>query len=110
MARLKTLKPRIAMMDTRRAGMLASGERKPFADSSTAHLRLRGRALQARNARIKVRDLYTCQACGRVTDELEIDHIVPLSASGGTDGDDNLQCLCPACHAAKTKREAAGRV
>lgn len=85
----------------------------PFARSSTtAHLRLRGRALQARNERIAVRDMYTCQVCGRVADRSEgqVDHRIPL-AQGGTDGDDNLQWICTEpCHREKTERENARRL
>lgn len=33
----------------------------------------------------------------------EIDHIVEVS-HGGQDAPDNLQALCPCCHAVKTKR------
>lgn len=79
----------------------------PFARSSTAHLRLRGRALQVRNERIAVRDMYTCQVCGRVADRSEgqVDHRIPL-AQGGTDGDGNLQWICTEpCHREKTERE-----
>ena len=69
-----------------------------------------GRALQARNARIKARDGFTCQLCGRLTVELEIDHERPLS-DGGTDDDGNVRALCVTCHAAKSKAESlAGRL
>lgn len=113
-ARLSTPKPRIATINTRRTGMLeqSTGERKPWGQSATAGLRLRGRALQERNNRIKVRDRYTCAGCGRVTTELQVDHRIPLS-QGGKDVDDNCQLLCvntdgTGCHAAKTKRESRG--
>ena len=53
---------------------------------------------------------YCCAQCGAepVTGRggLELDHIVPV-AEGGTDGLDNLQWLCPSCHAEKSRREAA---
>ena len=81
--------------------------RKPFANSRTAAKRLRGRRLLARNDRIKRRDAYTCQACGRVTEHGEVDHKIPL-AQGGDDSDGNLQWLCAGpqgCHLAKTMRE-----
>jgi 5-methylcytosine-specific restriction protein A len=73
--------------------------------------RLRGRAAMTATARIKERDLYTCQQCGRITTELEVDHIVPLW-KGGADTDANKQSLCAGpdgCHAKKTAREAAER-
>lgn len=53
---------------------------------------------------------YRCAQCGAepVTGRggLELDHVVPV-AEGGTDGLDNLQWLCPSCHAEKSRREAA---
>lgn len=59
--------------------------------------------------RIKVRDMFTCRACGRVTQDGEVDHITPL-ANGGTDDEANLQWLCrEPCHAEKTRREMGGR-
>ena len=55
---------------------------------------------------VKRRDQYTCQACGRVTEEGDCDHIVPESKGGKTEMG-NLQWLCRApCHADKTAREA----
>lgn len=78
--------------------------------SMTAHMRLRGRTLQSRNARIACRDLYTCRICGRVADrgEGEVDHRIPL-AQGGSDDASNLQWLCIDCHREKTERENAQR-
>ena len=50
--------------------------------------------------------------CGDCDDLLpaafQIDHRVPLW-QGGPDRLDNLQALCPNCHAAKTQREAIAR-
>ena len=55
---------------------------------------------------VKRRDQYTCQACGRVTEEGDCDHIVPESKGGKTEMG-NLQWLCrEPCHAEKTEREA----
>jgi len=64
-----------------------------------------------RRLRIEVfeRDLYTCQVCGRVgrEHELDADHITSV-AEGGTDDLGNLQTLCRTpCHRDKTAREAA---
>ena len=57
---------------------------------------------------IKVRDQYTCRACGRVTEDGDVDHIIPL-AKGGTDDPSNLQYLCrEPCHRDKTIREMGG--
>lgn len=56
---------------------------------------------------VKRRDQYTCQACGRVTEEGDCDHIVPESKGGKTELS-NLQWLCRTpCHEAKTERESA---
>jgi 5-methylcytosine-specific restriction protein A len=56
---------------------------------------------------VKRRDQYTCQACGRVTEDGECDHRIP-TAKGGKTEMGNLQWLCRVpCHAEKTEREAA---
>ena len=56
---------------------------------------------------VKRRDQYTCQACGRVTEEGDCDHIVPESKGGKTEMA-NLQWLCRTpCHTEKTERESA---
>ena len=58
---------------------------------------------------VKLRDQYTCQACGRVTEHGECDHVIP-EAQGGQSELGNLQWLCAGpegCHLAKTMREAA---
>ena len=58
-----------------------------------------------RASRIKAAAHYTCACCGRITDELEADHIVPLYL-GGADDESNLQALCIECHATKSARES----
>ena len=61
---------------------------------------------------VAIRDGYTCQACGRITEQGECDHVVPTS-KGGQSELSNLQWLCAdgggrdGCHAEKTRREAA---
>lgn len=105
--KLRALVTRVRNIDTsplRRSEVVE--QRRPFANRSTAHLRLTGRALQKRNARIAQRDLYTCQTCGHVCDrrEGEVDHRLPLSR-GGSDADTNLQWLCIGCHRVKSQRE-----
>ena len=74
--------------------------------SGSGELRLRGRALQERNDRIRLRDGYTCKGCGCVADrhEGQVDHIIPLHL-GGSDDDINLQWLCHECHVRKTEQE-----
>jgi len=65
-----------------------------------------GRPWRQKRESILLRDKYTCQACGTVTLDLEVDHIVNI-AQGGNDDDSNLQALCVPCHQAKTATEAA---
>lgn len=60
---------------------------------------------RARRRRVLRRDDYTCRACGlrstRVDDiSFDVDHVVPKS-DGGSHALDNLQTLCPPCHAEK---------
>ena len=45
-----------------------------------------------------------CTLEGQELKEYDIDHIIPLSL-GGSEEDDNLQALCPACHRKKTDHE-----
>ncbi len=71
----------------------------------TTH-RIRGRALQNRNRRL-LSEHPMCQKC-QVMVGMEVDHRVPLWASG-EDTEDNLQVLCIQCHQAKTAREASQR-
>ena len=73
--------------------------------------RIRGNSWLAIRRRILLRDAYTCQGCGLVRSDHEIDHRVPLHM-GGKNDDDNLQLLCRStdghegCHARKTRVEA----
>lgn len=73
--------------------------------------RIRGDAWMAIRRRILLRDGYTCQGCGVVRMDNEVDHRVPLE-QGGTNNDDNLQTLCggpDGCHTRKSKEEAKNR-
>ncbi|WP_269914022.1 HNH endonuclease [Acinetobacter sp. HY1485] len=64
-----------------------------------------GRPWRRTKQRIHERDDWTCCECGRVTPELECDHIVN-TAQGGLDDDSNLQSLCIDCHKVKTQQES----
>lgn len=69
--------------------------------------RLRGRASQARRARILARD-PVCRAC-LVRASVIADHIVNLAVSGKDDRlvtDDEMQGLCQDCSDAKTHTES----
>lgn len=69
-------------------------------------LRLRGRAgVQQRKRRLASEPLCRhCKERGFVTVAEEVDHIIPLQ-HGGSDTDDNVQCLCKPCHEIKTAYE-----
>ena len=49
---------------------------------------------------IYARDGHRCRMCGRYTDDLEIDHIIPIS-KGGKTVESNLQTLCRSCNIRK---------
>lgn len=52
--------------------------------------------------RVKIfsRDNYTCQYCGRKTENPHCDHVVPISR-GGKSTQDNLTTACPSCNLSK---------
>lgn len=93
---LKTLKPKIQTLDTR-------------IGTAPATERIRGRKLQKINQRIGLRDMWTCQICGRVDAHGEVDHKVPLHLGGPAGPDSNMQWLCIPCHREKSAKEAEGR-
>ena len=64
-----------------------------------------GRPWRRLKQKIHTRDEWTCQCCGRVTMDLELDHIKNV-AQGGTDDEANLQSLCAPCHKEKTQKES----
>ncbi len=72
------------------------------------HGRIQGR----RGVALRKRRLFNepicrhCAAKGLTTLATTPDHIIPLS-QGGTDTDDNIQCLCQPCHDIKTATEQA---
>lgn len=57
----------------------------------------RGKVSNRMRFAVYERDHYRCRKCGRRTDDLEIDHIVPIS-KGGKSTFDNLQTLCHKCN------------
>jgi 5-methylcytosine-specific restriction enzyme A len=92
---MKTLRPKIQVVDTRMG-------------SGPATQRIRGHELTKIRDRIGLRDEYTCRVCGRVTASGEVDHIVPLHM-GGAESDENRQWMCLECHHAKSEREEQER-
>lgn len=104
--RLTTIKPRLQSAPGRQLASVgeASGERAEQWGSGRG-----GRPWRRKRDAILLRDKYSCQQCGHIGTDLEVDHIVNV-AQGGTDDDGNLQTLCPTCHKAKTATESqAGR-
>ena len=69
--------------------------------------RLRGRKLQAARLRIWSADPHCarCRALVAYPHGFELDHITALHKDGSTNDDDNMQVLCPSCHATKTAQD-----
>jgi len=66
-----------------------------------------GAAWRKIRAPIIKRDDGLCQRClryGRVTAFFAVDHVIPKS-KGGSDYEDNLECICKQCHKIKTDTE-----
>jgi 5-methylcytosine-specific restriction protein A len=85
----------------------APSGRKPYERVQPART-VTGHAAMDRARRIKTRDNFTCYMCGRITDELEVDHIQPI-AQGGSENDDNLASICKKpCHRIKSYYESRG--
>ena len=95
---LKTLRPRLTTIGTK----AVNDTHQP--KSRWGHGR-GGRPWRRKRDEIFKRDKYTCQVCGRVGGELELDHILNV-ARGGTDDASNLQTICTACHKPKTHAES----
>ena len=60
----------------------------------------RGKVSNKLRFAIYERDGWCCRKCGRHTDDLEIDHIIPVS-KGGKSEPNNLQTLCRRCNKEK---------
>lgn len=63
----------------------------------------RGKVTNRMRFAIYKRDGNRCRKCGRRTNDLEIDHILPIS-KGGKSTMDNLQTLCKRCNLEKGSR------
>lgn len=100
---LRTLKPKLATLNTSKVRMLES-------KAGTTEME-RGRAWMAKRDRVAARHGYKCAMCGRlwVSYRDEIDHIVPRE-QGGSNDESNLQPLCDKpCHQEKSAAEAKAR-
>lgn len=95
---LKTLRPRLNTISTK--AVVDTHQPK----SKWGHGR-GGRPWRRKRDEIFKRDKHTCQVCGRIGGELELDHILNV-ARGGTDDDKNLQTICKTCHIPKTHAES----
>ena len=60
----------------------------------------RGKVTNKMRFAIYDRDHWRCRKCGRKTNDLEVDHIIPI-AKGGKSTFDNLQTLCHRCNVRK---------
>jgi 5-methylcytosine-specific restriction enzyme A len=99
--KLTMLKPRLSNLDSRRVAQVPATER------------IRGNSLRKIRERILRRDcgICQCEVCRKADCPLpasEVDHTVPLWASGA-ESDDNRLSLAATCHEAKTTCEAAMR-
>lgn len=98
MAKLTTLKPRLAVANTQRLTPMTVSDN-----------RITGWRLQERRKRLWENN-PCCAICGRLTEYphgFELDHRVPLYM-GGPDIDDNCQILCngeDGCHRTKTRTD-----
>ena len=79
----------------------ADARRRPLAAAEERRLS------ESAKKTVAYRQQYTCRICETVLPpSYEVDHITPL-ALGGSNGLGNLQALCPACHATKTRVDIA---
>ncbi|HED5889191.1 TPA: HNH endonuclease [Salmonella enterica] len=95
--KLKTLRPRLATVNTNRIKPMNSERR-----------RVSGSARVSAKRRVFRRDGGLCCMCGAVVDlhDSQLDHRQAVQF-GGSNDDANLWTLCRPCHEAKSKREAA---
>jgi 5-methylcytosine-specific restriction protein A len=72
--------------------------------------RLRGRkGVERRRRWIEAHPLCKhCEAKGRTSIAIQVDHIIPLS-KGGADDESNFQSLCATCHDIKTNQDMGRR-
>lgn len=97
---LKTLKPRLATLNTNRLKVLDT--------KAGATPRIRGSKWMGIRRQTMVAGNYACVDCGLVRLDNQADHDIPLE-QGGSNEQSNLVVRCIECHKAKTKREAQQR-
>lgn len=113
MARLTTLKPRLATASMRRLST-TSEERDTFVEWRGWYKLARWKAVpQGMRWRALVRDMFTCQMCGRLesdTSQLVADHKVPHRGDPALFWSDaNVWCLCKTCHDSTKQRQERAR-
>ena len=97
---LKTLKPRLAVLNTNRVRVLDT--------KAGATERMTGRAWMKVRREVLAEGLFACVDCARVSASNQIDHDTPLE-QGGSHDKANLKIRCVDCHKAKTNRETKAR-
>ena len=97
---LKTLKPKLAILNTNRVKVLD-------AKAGTTE-RIRGRAWMQERKTALMAGLFTCVDCGMVSATNQIDHDTPLE-QGGKNEQSNYRVRCIECHKRKTAAEGRAR-
>lgn len=105
MARLKTLKPRVQMADSRKLSAVDSGSWRSGLSSTQRGYGYKWQ--QARAGYLAKHPLCAnCQKEGRVEEATEVDHVIPHRGDMTLFWDQaNWQALCKPCHSAKTASE-----
>ena len=98
---LKTLKPKLAVLNTTRVKVLDT--------KAGATERIRGRAWMQVRREVLAEGLFACVDCARVSASNQIDHDTPLEQGGAAMDKANLKIRCFDCHKAKTNRETKTR-
>ena len=84
----------------------AAGQRAPIRHHmSRHHLRLNKRLWARARWTALERDNWRCCHCGKISGQLEVDHVRRLEAGGDLYDLSNLQTLCKNCHFIKTGAE-----
>ena len=112
MARLTTLKPNLATMPMRRVATITE-ERDSYVDWRGWYKLARWKAVpNGLRWRTLLRDIFTCQMCGKVeadTSQLVADHKMPHRGDEGLFWSDaNVWCICAHCHNSTKQRIEKG--
>lgn len=110
MAKLPTMRPRLTTMRPPLAGAKSEAARSQFRRETIPWRRWYDSARWKRlRWSVLVRDLFTCQRCGRIEGDpskLVADHKTPHRGDEALFWDSaNLICLCASCHSGPKQRE-----